>query len=277
MIVAMTSSSDLVGRLRALPAAAPLLAALGEDARVHLVGGAVRDLLLGDAAPVDLDLVVEGDAIAVARRFAEQMETEAAPAAGVASGDAAGVELRFHERFGTATVRAAGHAYDFAGARAETYERPGALPDVRPGTLSEDLLRRDFTVNAVALALDGRLDAAPGALDDLDARVLRVLHDASFADDPTRLLRMVRYATRLGFAVESHTDALARAALAERCTCDRHAGAHRRRAAAAAARAKRARGARVGRRLGPRARAAARVRRCARAARCRRAAARRPR
>jgi tRNA nucleotidyltransferase (CCA-adding enzyme) len=201
MIVAMASPEELSRRLRELPAAVPLLAALGEDARVHLVGGAVRDLLLGRATPVDLDLVVDGDAIALARTLAERL--------------GGGAELRVHERFGTATVRGAGHAYDLAGARAESYARPGALPDVRPGTLAEDLARRDFTVNALALALDGRLDAAPHALDDLAAGLLRVLHDASFVEDPTRLLRLVRYATRLGFAVEPRTDALARAALAD--------------------------------------------------------------
>jgi tRNA nucleotidyltransferase (CCA-adding enzyme) len=199
MIPSMASPSDLARRVRELPAAAPLLVVLDADPRVHLVGGAVRDLLLG-GAPVDLDLVVEGDALALARTLV--------------AGLPGGAELREHERFGTATVRAAGHAYDLAGARAERYAEPGALPDVRPGTLAEDLLRRDFAVNAIAVALDGRLDAAPHALDDLAARRLRVLHAASFRDDPTRLLRLVRYATRLGFALEPETDALAREALA---------------------------------------------------------------
>jgi len=190
----VTSTAELERRLRELPAAAALLDALGEDPAVHVVGGAVRDLLrAADAAEhVDLDLVVEGDAVAVARRLA----------------DALGGELVVHDRFGTATMCAGGHAYDLAPARTETYARPGALPDVRPGTLAEDLLRRDFTVNAVALGLDGRLDAAPCALEDLEARRLRVLHAASFEEDPTRLLRLVRYATRLGFEVEPETRAL---------------------------------------------------------------------
>lgn len=195
----MGSPDELVQRLRALPAAVPLLAVLGEQPGVHVVGGAVRDLLL-DGAPGDLDLVVEGDAIALARRLAE--------------GLGAGAELQEHDRFGTATVRFAGHAYDLAGARVESYRRPGALPDVRPATLEEDLLRRDFTVNAIALALDGSLNAAPHALEDLAARLLRVLHPASFLDDPTRLLRLVRYATRLEFAVEGGTAALAADAVA---------------------------------------------------------------
>jgi tRNA nucleotidyltransferase (CCA-adding enzyme) len=193
MIALMGPSLDL----RSLPAATPLFAALDGDPRVWVVGGAVRDLLLG-GAPVDLDLVVEGDAVEVARRLCAAL----------------GGSLTAHDRFGTASVAAGGHVYDLATARAEAYARPGALPDVRPGTLEEDLLRRDFAVNAIAVGLDGRVAAAPHALSDLHARVLRVLHDASFLDDPTRLLRLVRYATRLGFAVEASTDRLAREALA---------------------------------------------------------------
>lgn len=190
MIAPMASSPDL----RSLPAAAPLLDVLPH---AWVVGGAVRDLLLG-GAPEDLDVVIEGDAVEAARRL----------------GEALGGSVTVHERFGTATVEAGGHVYDLATARVETYARPGALPDVRPGTLEEDLLRRDFTVNAIAVALDGRVAAAPGAFEDLDARVLRVLHQRSFLDDPTRLLRLVRYATRLGFAVEDGTAALADAAVA---------------------------------------------------------------
>jgi tRNA nucleotidyltransferase (CCA-adding enzyme) len=193
MIAPMAPSPDL----RSLPAAAPLPDALAGDARVWAVGGAVRDLLLGSAA-TDVDLVVEGDAVQVAEQLCAALDGS----------------LVVHDRFGTATVTAGGHVYDLATARAETYATPGALPDVRPGTLEEDLLRRDFTVNAIAVALDGRMVAAPHAFDDLDARVLRVLHDRSFLDDPTRLLRLVRYATRLGFGVEAGTEALAAAAVA---------------------------------------------------------------
>lgn len=197
MIAPMASSPDLVERLRALPAAVPVLTALDGDPAVWVVGGAVRDLLLG-GAPEDLDVVIEGDAVAVAQQLGAVLDGS----------------LVVHDRFGTATVTAAGHVYDLATARAESYARPGALPDVRPGTIEEDLLRRDFTVNAIAVALDGRVAAAPSAFADLDARVLRVLHEASFLDDPTRLLRLVRYATRLGFGAEGETDVLARAAVA---------------------------------------------------------------
>ena len=195
MIDLMGPSPDLAPRVRALPSAVPVAVVLPH---AWIVGGAVRDLLLGREAAVDLDLVIEGDAVAAVRRLCAAL----------------GGALVVHDRFGTATVEAGGHVYDLATARAETYAAPGALPDVRPGTLEEDLLRRDFTVNAVAVALDGRVAAAPHAFEDLDARVLRVLHERSFVDDPTRLLRLVRYATRLGFGVEAETDRLAAEALA---------------------------------------------------------------
>ena len=160
------------------------------------MGGVVRDLLLG-GAPIDLDLVVEEDAEGFARSL--------------------GGSLTGHDRFGTATVVLDGFVYDIARARRETYAHPGALPDVEPAPLSEDLERRDFTVNAIALALagdaPGELSAAPRALEDLEARRLRVLHDRSFIDDPTRLFRLVRYASRLGFEIEPHTLSLATAAI----------------------------------------------------------------
>jgi tRNA nucleotidyltransferase (CCA-adding enzyme) len=184
--------ADLIARVRALPASGPLIRRLDDDPGIHLVGGAVRDLLMGDQ-PSDLDLVVEGDADSLARRL--------------------GGEARFHDRFGTSTVTLEGFTYDIAQARAETYTQPGALPEVRPAALAEDLLRRDFTVNAAAIELGGpragELRTAPGALEDLQARRLRVLHEQSFIDDPTRLLRLARYAARLRFSVEPHTWALA--------------------------------------------------------------------
>ncbi|MDQ6804565.1 MAG: hypothetical protein M3065_06280 [Actinomycetota bacterium] len=200
------TSEELIRRIEALPSAAPVLAAVAGEPGVHLVGGAVRDLLLraagGDGpvapAPGDLDLVAEGDVAALASRL--------------------GGRYRAHERFGTASVILDGHGYDFAMARRETYAAPGALPDVSPATLTEDLRRRDFTVNAIAVTLGGpragELTAAPGALEDLAAGRLRVLHDRSFIDDPTRLLRLARYASRLGFAIEPGTLALAEGAVA---------------------------------------------------------------
>ena len=186
----------LLAQAIALPAARPLIFRLPGAPKVHLVGGAVRDLLLG-GAPIDLDLAVEGDAVALASSL--------------------GGEIQVHDRFGTSTVRLDGFTYDIARTRRETYAEPGALPDVEPAPLVVDLQRRDFTVNAIALALAGdsagQLGAVPAALEDLDARRLRVLHDRSFIDDPTRLLRLVRYATRLPFEIEAHTRALADAAI----------------------------------------------------------------
>jgi tRNA nucleotidyltransferase (CCA-adding enzyme) len=171
----------------------------GEDA-VYVVGGAVRDVLLG-VAPHELDFVVEGDAVAVARRAAERL----------------GGDVTVHERFGTATVQAPGTTFDLAGARRERYARPGALPDVELGaSLAEDLARRDFTVNAIALHLaDGALTYYEGAAEDLATGTLRVLHDRSFRDDPTRLLRLARYAARLGFAADDDTERLAAEAVAD--------------------------------------------------------------
>jgi tRNA nucleotidyltransferase (CCA-adding enzyme) len=150
----------------------------------------VRDLALG-RAPREIDLVVEGD-----------------PEPLIAALGGADVE---HERFGTALAG----GVDVVRARAESYAEPGALPDVRPGTLDEDLRRRDFTVNAIAVALaDATVRAVDGAVADLDGGVLRVLHDGSFRDDPTRLWRLARYGARLGFEPDDHTRELAREAVA---------------------------------------------------------------
>ncbi len=190
---------DLRQRLRELPCGRRLIEAAAATGGVHLVGGAVRDLLLG-RAPRELDVVVEGDVDALAARLA-----------GGAEGAAAAVA---HERFGTATVRAGDCRWDLAAARAESYSRPGALPDVRPAGIDADLSRRDVTVNALALDLaTGELRTAAHARKDLAEGRLRVLHDASFVDDPTRLWRVARYGARLGFGLEEHTARLARAAV----------------------------------------------------------------
>ena len=186
--VEIAPPSELLAKVAALPSGGPLVERLRGSPGVHLVGGAVRDLLLG-GVPTDLDLVVEGDGSELISRL--------------------GGRVVAHERFGTWAVTAAGFSYDIAQARRETYAQPAALPEVEPATLAEDLLRRDFTVNAIALALGGpeagRLSAAPRALKDLDQRQLRVLHARSFIDDPTRLLRLARYRSRLGFSVEQET------------------------------------------------------------------------
>jgi len=185
---------DLLERVRELDCGRRLLEAAAGMRGVHLVGGAVRDLLLG-RLPSELDVVVEGD---VGRLAA-----------------ALGAGATAHERFGTATVRDGDCRWDLAASRAEEYGRPGALPDVRAAALAQDLRRRDVTVNAIALDLhSGELRAAEHALDDLATRRLRVLHDESFRDDPTRLWRIARYAARLGFELEPRTARLAAEAVA---------------------------------------------------------------
>jgi tRNA nucleotidyltransferase (CCA-adding enzyme) len=188
--------NELLAAVRSLPAAPVLLGHLTDAVPVYLVGGAVRDLLLG-GRPLDLDLAVDGDPAQVV--------------------DALGGEVRTHDRFGTSTVSLDGFTYDLARSRRETYAHPGALPDVSPAPLSDDLLRRDFTVNALAIALvgpaAGSLEAAPLGVEDLERRCLRVLHDRSFIDDPTRALRLARYASRLEFEIEPHTRALLESAL----------------------------------------------------------------
>ncbi len=158
-------------------------------ARLFLVGGVVRDLVLG--RPVkDVDLVVEDDA------------------AGFASAVAATLpgQLKAHDRFGTATVELPdGTRLDVAAARRETYERSGALPKVEPASIEEDLFRRDFTINALALEIAPvrrpRLLDPFGGLRDIRRRSLRFLHSLSPFDDPTRAFRAVRYANRLGFRI----------------------------------------------------------------------------
>lgn len=192
-----------------------MLELASQRADVELVGGAVRDLLL-TRAPREIDLVLDGvpaSFTSSAALFARDL-VSLLPAAAQAE-----VEVSVHERFGTAAVRWRDGRVDIAARRSERYAHPGALPEVCPGTPEQDLLRRDFTVNAIAVPLGGQhagtLRSVEHALHDLDARMLRVLHDRSFHDDPTRLLRLARYAARLGFAVEPHTAALVKAALAQ--------------------------------------------------------------
>jgi tRNA nucleotidyltransferase (CCA-adding enzyme) len=199
--VAESGGAIVLARLRELPGGEELLrVAESRGEGVELVGGAVRDILLG-TAPRELDVVVTADVGQLAGALAAQLDGQ----------------LTLHERFGTALVRSARVNIDLATVRAESYRSPGALPEVRSATVENDLARRDFTVNAIAVSLAGRqrgkLRSVAGALEDLRARRLRVLHDASFRDDPTRLLRMARYRSRLGFEVESHTQALAAQAL----------------------------------------------------------------
>lgn len=171
--------------------------AAGKRLGLYLVGGVVRDILLGRANS-DLDLVVEGNAVDLAESLAREM----------------GGRIVVHRRFGTAKIRTENMVIDVAMARAESYARPGALPTVRPGSIRDDLARRDFTVNAMALRLDpgnfGALVDPFGGQKDLESRLIRILHDRSFIDDATRMLRAVRYEQRFGFRLEASTEDLLR-------------------------------------------------------------------
>ena len=196
---------DLAHELRHLEHLHPLfeaVAALGERAGgVYLVGGTVRDILLGEQS-FDVDIAVEGDAIEVARGLAERLGGRVTP----------------HEKFGTAVVQyGEGARLDVVTTRTEFYDAPGALPAVERASLREDLFRRDFTVNAMAASLApadfGRLLDPFGGRSDLDARLLRVLHNLSFVDDPTRIFRAIRYEARYGLRLEEHSARLARACI----------------------------------------------------------------
>ncbi|MFQ6058266.1 MAG: CBS domain-containing protein [Anaerolineae bacterium] len=194
---------------RALPA--PLLTLLHKASQtagemgysLYIVGGFVRDLLLGVTDSVDLDLVVEGDAIALARRLARKE----------------GGRVHGHSRFGTAKwILSRDLALDFVTARTEFYEHPTALPSVERGSIKSDLHRRDFTINTMAICLDedryGQLLDFYGGEQDLERGLIRVLHSLSFVEDPTRILRAVRLEQRLGFKIEERTEELIDDALA---------------------------------------------------------------
>ncbi|GMU56370.1 MAG: poly(A) polymerase [Candidatus Xenobia bacterium] len=187
-----------------------LLRHIGEVAQqegyeVFLVGGAVRDLLLGRECEQDIDLVVEGPARELADKVAERL----GPA-----------RVLPHERFRTASVVwPDGRRIDLATARTEIYTRPAALPVVQGSTLKQDLARRDFSVNAMAVRLSsshfGQLVDYFGARRDLADERIRVLHNHSFLDDPTRILRAVRFEARLGFRLDPATEHLLKQALLE--------------------------------------------------------------
>ncbi|MDQ6694654.1 MAG: hypothetical protein M3014_09580 [Chloroflexota bacterium] len=197
----MDQNSGIARKLQdTLPPAIPELLRAATDLAekhgwdIYLVGGFVRDLLLGIAS-LDVDLSVVGDAATLAEEVAQQ----------------SGATVRKHSRFGTATLtpQGGGAHLDVVTARRETYASPGALPSVEEGTITDDLARRDFTVNALAVALRSNsphqlLDPHSG-MADLEAKVIRVLHSRSFIDDATRIFRAVKLATRLGFKMEQAT------------------------------------------------------------------------
>lgn len=168
---------------------------------VYVVGGVVRDILL-KRTNFDLDIVVEGNAISLARTLAKKWK---AP-------------LTVYRQFGTASLELLkGIRIDLVTARKETYAQSGALPVVKPGNLKQDLFRRDFTVNAMAIAINperfGHLVDEFGGLRDLKKKKIRVLHSKSFIDDPTRILRAVRFEQRFHFQIERQTRLLINEAL----------------------------------------------------------------
>jgi tRNA nucleotidyltransferase (CCA-adding enzyme) len=177
------------------------LACEGVDG-VYLVGGTVRDMLLG-RPNFDVDVAVVGNAIEFAQGLTRRL----------------GGRCQTHGQFGTAVVRYGdGEHVDVVTARRETYAAPAALPTVEPAGIREDLFRRDFTINAMAASLEGddygRVTDPFGGYDDLEEGTIRVLHDQSFVDDPTRIFRAIRYESRFGFRMDEHTESLARAAIA---------------------------------------------------------------
>jgi len=179
-------------------------AAAGMEMRAYLVGGIVRDLLLG-ALNLDLDIAVEGDAISLGKALKKRL-----------SGT-----LVAHERFGTCTLLLKdGRKVDLATARKESYRQPGALPDVEFSIIKDDLFRRDFTINAMAVSINrddfGTLIDFFGGQRDLGRGRIRTLHGGSFVDDPTRIFRAVRFEQRYGFRINARNEDLIKYAVKEK-------------------------------------------------------------
>ena len=160
--------------------------------KIYLVGGIVRDLLL-DRQSKDIDIMVEGDADRVISEMSHLLSCKPV----------------IHKKFGTATFSIDDYRLDISTCRSETYDHPGALPRVSPGSIRDDLLRRDFTINAMAVSIipgqiGDLIDICSGR-HDLDRKLVRILHDRSFIDDATRIMRAIRYEQRLKFRLERHT------------------------------------------------------------------------
>jgi tRNA nucleotidyltransferase (CCA-adding enzyme) len=190
--------TNLSHKLKELPA--ELCAVIADACRIsrdsgyklYLAGGAVRDMLLGKAV-CDIDLTVEGDAIFLAAKLAKEK----------------GVKAILHHRFATANLVLGDFSLDIATSRTESYERPGVLPVVAPAPLRQDLKRRDFSINAMAIGLNpddyGQLIDYYDGQGDSSKGLVRVLYDNSFTDDATRIWRALRYEQRLGFRLENNT------------------------------------------------------------------------
>ncbi len=166
----------------------------------YLVGGSVRDLLRGEEN-LDIDIVIEGDGITLARRLAEDLNAK----------------LKTHERFSTAKIFTEDTVIDIATARTEYYEYPASLPRVEFSSIKKDLYRRDFTINTLAVKLNpqdfGILIDFFGGQNDLRDRIIRVLHNMSFVEDPTRVLRAIRFSERFEFRINRHTESLMKTAV----------------------------------------------------------------
>jgi len=172
-----------------------------DGVRAHVVGGFVRDMLLG-RTNLDIDIVIEGDGLAFAQRVGERL----------------GARVRVHRRFGTAVLILSKTLHvDITSARTEYYTRPGALPTVERSSLRQDLFRRDFSINAMAACINpgsfGIIADPFGGLHDLERGVIRSLHSLSFVEDPTRVLRAARFELRYGFVIDPSTEALLRQAV----------------------------------------------------------------
>ncbi len=167
------------------------------EQELYLVGGTVRDLIL-NRPNLDFDLVLEGDALKFARQLANKT----------------GEKLTVHPMFGTANFSRGKYHIDIVTARSETYAEPGALPTVVPGTMRDDLRRRDFSINAIAADLGpdsfGQILDPHDGIRDIEKKLIRVLHNKSFSDDATRMLRAIRYEQRLDFKLEKDTERLLR-------------------------------------------------------------------
>jgi tRNA nucleotidyltransferase (CCA-adding enzyme) len=166
----------------------------------YLVGGYVRDSTLGRES-VDFDIVVEGDGVKIARQLNSKLKGK----------------LTSHAEFGTASICINTHRVDLASARAEKYTSPARLPHVYPSTIVEDLNRRDFTINAIAMSISkenfGEIFDPFEGLSDIKKKLIRILHKQSFMDDPTRIFRALRYKNRFGFKMEDDTERLMQEAI----------------------------------------------------------------
>ncbi|MDO8735050.1 MAG: hypothetical protein Q7K21_07825 [Elusimicrobiota bacterium] len=171
--------------------------------KIYIVGGYVRDKIL-KLKSVDLDFVVEGSGWAAAESLHKKF----------------GGKLTVYRKFLTASLKLkSGFVIDIATSRTETYSRPASMPTVTPAKIKKDLFRRDFTINALAIPLPSTLYPLPsiidvcGGLDDIKNKLIRVLHKKSFSDDPTRILRAIRYAIRFNFKIEKNTEKWMNAAI----------------------------------------------------------------